>query len=239
MPRGRQLAPLELDAETREQLTGLSQSTTLPHSLVLRAKMILASAEGISDTAVGRRVGASPQAVGKWRRRFLQRGVDGLYDELRPGRPRTYNDERVAGLINCALQDRPQGSTHWSTRTLGQAEGLSQSTVSRWLRTFGIKPHLTGTFKLSVAPFFIEKMRNIVGLYPNPPDHAVVLCVDEKSQVQALDRTQKALPLDLGYVEGFTQDYIRHGTTTLCAALQVTTGEVTARCAKRRPIRIT
>ena len=183
MPRGRQLAPLELDAETREQLTGLSQSTTLPHSLVLRAKMILASAEGISDTAVGRRVGASPQAVGKWRRRFLQRGVDGLYDELRPGRPRTYNDERVAGLINCALQDRPQGSTHWSTRTLGQAEGLSQSTVSRWLRTFGIKPHLTGTFKLSVAPFFIEKMRNIVGLYPNPPDHAVVLCVDEKSQV--------------------------------------------------------
>ena len=233
MPRGRQLAPLALDAETREQLTGLSQSTTLPHSVVLWAKMVLASAEGLSNTEVGRRVGASPQAVGKWRRRFLERGVEGLHDELRPGRPRTYDDERVAGLINRALQQRPQGSTHWSTRTLGQAEGLSQSTVSRWLRTFGVQPHRTQTFKLSNDPFFIEKVRDIVGLYLNPPDHAVVLCVDEKSQVQALDRTQRALPMDLGYVEGFTHDYIRHGTTTLFAALEAATGKVIARCAKR------
>ena len=165
MPRGRQLAPLTLAEETREQLTSLAQSTTLPHSLVLRAKMILASAEGISNVAVGRRIGASEQAVGKWRRRFLERGVEGLHDELRPGRPRTFNDERVAGLINRVLQERPQGATHWSTRTLGQAEGVSQSTVSRWLRTFGVQPHRTRTFKLSNDPFFIEKVRDIVGLY--------------------------------------------------------------------------
>ena len=233
MPRGRQLAPLSLEAETREQLTSLSHSTTLPHSLVLRAKMILASAEGRSNTEVGRRVGASPQAVGKWRRRFLERGLQGLHDELRPGRPRTYDDERVADLINRTLQQRPRGATHWSTRTLAQAEGISQSTVSRWLRIFGVKPHLTKTFKLSNDPFFIEKVRDIVGLYLNPPEHAVVLCVDEKSQVQALDRTQQALPLGLGYVEGFTHDYIRHGTTTLFAALNSATGEVIARCAKR------
>ena len=233
MPRGRQLAPLSLEAETREQLTSLSKSTTLPHSLVRRAKMILASADGLSNTEVGRRVGASAQAVGKWRRRFLERGLQGLHDELRPGRPRTYDDERVAGLIHRTLQQRPQGATHWSTRTLAEAEGISQSTVSRWLRIFGVKPHLTKTFKLSNDPFFIEKVRDIVGLYLSPPEHAVVLCVDEKSQVQALDRTQKALPLDLGYVEGFTHDYIRHGTTTLFAALNVATGEVVARCAKR------
>ena len=233
MPPGRQLAPLTLDQETHKQLTSLAQSTALPHSLVLRAKMILASAEGLSNTAVGHRVGASAQAVGKWRRRFLELGLEGLQDELRPGRPRTYDDERIAGLINRALQERPKGSTHWSTRTLAKAEGVSQSTVSRVLRTFGIQPHRSQTFKLSNDPFFVEKVRDIVGLYLNPPEHAVVLCVDEKSQVQALDRTQRPLPMDLGYVEGFTHDYIRHGTTTLFAALEVSTGEVIARCAKR------
>ena len=233
MPRGRQLAPLTLDEETREQLLGLSKSTTLPHSVVLRARMILASAEGLTNTEAGRRVGASPQAVGKWRRRFLESGLSGLHDELRPGRPRTYDDDKVAALINRALQDKPPGSTHWSARTLGQAEGVSRSTVQRWLQLFAVKPHLTKTFKLSSDPFFIEKVRDIVGLYLNPPDHAVVLCVDEKSQVQALDRTQRSLPLGRGYVEGFTHDYIRHGTTTLFAALDVATGKVLARCAKR------
>lgn len=233
MPPGRQLAPLTLDKETHNQLTGLAQSTTLPHSLVLRAKMILASAEGLSNTAVGQRLGASGQAVGKWRRRFLESGVQGLHDELRPGRPRTYDDERIAGLINRALQERPKGATHWSTRTLAKAEGVSQSTVSRVLRTFAVQPHRSKTFKLSNDPFFIEKVRDIVGLYLNPPEHAVVLCVDEKSQVQALDRTQRPLPMDLGYVEGFTHDYIRHGTTTLFAALDAGTGKVIARCAKR------
>ena len=233
MRRGRQLAPLTFDEETREQLLGLSKSTTLPHRVVLRAKMILASAEGLTNTEAGRRVGASPQAVGKWRRRFLENGLSGLDDELRPGRPRTYEDDKVASLINRALRDKPQGSTHWSARTLGKAEGVSRSTVQRWLELFGVKPHLAKTFKLSSDPFFIEKVRDIVGLYLNPPDHAVLLCVDEKSQVQALDRTQRSLPLGLGYVEGFTHDYIRHGTTTLFAALDVATGKVLARCSKR------
>ena len=232
MPRGRQLAPLTFDEETREQLLGVSKSTTLPHRVVLRAKMILASAEGLTNTEAGRRVGASPQAVGKWRRRFLENGLSGLDDELRPGRPRTYEDDKVASLINRALRDKPKGSTHWSARTLGEAEGVSRSTVQRWLELFGVKPHLRKTFKLSSDPFFIEKVRNIVGLYLNPPDHAVVLCVDKKSQ-QALDRTQGSLPLGLGFVEGFTHDYIRHGTTTLFAALDVATGKVLARCSKR------
>ena len=233
MPRGRQLAPLILDGETREQLLGLAKSTTLPHSVVLRAKMILASEEGLTNTEAARRVGASPQAVGKWRRRFLEGGLGGLHDELRPGRPRTYGDDKVAALINRALQDKPKGATHWSARTLGQAEGVSRSTVQRWLQLFGVKPHLAQAFKLSNDPFFIEKVRDIVGLYLNPPEHAVVLCVDEKTQVQALDRTQRSLPLGLGYVEGFTHDSIRHGTTTLCAALDVASGKVLARCAKR------
>lgn len=155
MPRGRQLAPLTLDEETREQLLGLSKSATLPQRVVLRAKMILASAEGLTNTETGRRVGASPQAVGKWRRRFLANGLSGLDDELRPGRPRTYDDDRVAALINRALQGKPQGSTHWSARTLGQAEGVSRSTVQRWLQLFGVKPHRTKTFKLSNDPFFL------------------------------------------------------------------------------------
>ncbi len=233
MARGRQRTPRALDEGTRKQLTGLSQSTTLPRRLVLGAKMILASAEGLSNTKAGRRVGASPQAVGKWRRRFLERGVKGLQDELRPGRPRTYDEERVSRVISRALQDRSRGSTQWSTRTLGQAEGLSRITVSRWLRTFDVKPHLTQAFKLSNAPSLIEKVRDIVGLYLHPPDHAVVLCVDEKSQVRALDRTLKALPMDRGYVEGFTHNYIRRSTTTLFAALHAATGKVIARCVKR------
>ena len=128
----------------------------------------------------------------------MERGLDGLYDEPRPGRPRSYDDERVAGLIHRALKDKPEGGTHWSTRNLAKAEGLSQSTVSRWLRLFGVKPHLTQTFQLSTEPFFVEKVQAIVGLYMNPPDHAMVLCIDEQTQVQALDRAQPALPLGPG-----------------------------------------
>jgi transposase len=233
IPRGRQLAPLPLDEETRGELLRLSQSTTLPHSVVLRAKMILASAEGITNTEVGRRVGASPQAVGKWRRRFLERGLDGLYDEPRPGRPRSYDDERVAGLIHRALNDKPEGGTHWTTRSLAKAEGLSQSTVSRWLRLFGVQPHLTKTSQLSADSLFVEKVHDIAGLYMNPPDHTMVLCVDGKTQVQALDRTQPALPLGPVYVEGHTHDCIRHGTATLCAALDVATGKVIAQGSQR------
>ena len=233
MPRGRKLTPLTVNEADRTQLQGVANSTTMPHALVLRARMILASAEGITNAAVAHRVGASPQAVGKWRKRYLDGGIQGLHDELRPGRPRTYDDERVARVINRALQDKPPNATHWSTHSMGAAEGISASTVSRWFRLFGVKPHLTKTFKLSTDPFFIEKVRDITGLYLNPPDHAMVLCVDGKSQIQALDRTQPKLPMDLGYAEGYTHDYLRHGTTTLFAALDIATGKVIAKCKAR------
>ena len=233
MPRGRKLPPLVLSDEQRHQLQGVARSTSLPHGLVLRARMILASAEGLTNRAVAERVGASPQAVGKWRRRFLELGVQGLHDELRPGRPRSYDDEKVAQVISRALRQKPANAENWSVRLMGAAEGVSKTTVQRWFSLFGIKPHLVQTFKLSNDPFFIEKVRDIVGLYLHPPDHAMVLCVDEKSQIQALDRTQRALPLGLGYVQGYTHDYIRHGTTTLFAALDAATGRVIAQCKKR------
>ncbi len=233
MPTGRQLAPLSLDARTRSALLSLSQASALPRSVALRAKMILVSAEGITNTEAGRRVGASPQAVGKWRRRFLERGPDGLYDERRPGRPRSYNDERVAGLIHRALKDKPKCGTRWSTRSLAEAEGLSQSTVSRWLRRFGVKPYVRHAFKVSADSFVVGKVHDIVGLHINPPDHAMVLCVDEKTQAREQGRTQLARPLGPGHVEGYTHEYIRHGTTTLCTALDVATGKGMAQCSQR------
>lgn len=233
MPQGRPLAPLTLTDEQKDQLDGIARSNTLPYTLVLRTRMILASAEGLTNTAVARRFGVTPQTVGKWRRRFRAAGVEGLHDELRPGRPRTHDDEKVAAVISRALQKTPDDATHWSTRTLARAEGISKSTVHRWFALFGVKPHLAKTFKLSTDPFFIEKVRDVVGLYLNPPESAMVLCVDEKSQIQALNRTQPTLPMGLGYAEGYTHDYVRHGTTTLFAALDVATGKVLAQCRKR------
>ena len=233
MPRGRQLPPLVLTSEQHEQLTALSQSTSMPYGLVQRARIVLACAQGLTNSAVAERLDASPSAVGKWRRRFLERGVQGLHDELRPGRPRTYDDEKVAELISRALQEKPDNASAWSVRLMAQAQGVSKSTVQRWFSLFGVKPHLSDTFKLSSDPFFIEKVRDVTGLYLNPPDNAMVLCVDEKSQIQALNRTQPTLPLGLGYVEGYTHDYIRHGTTTLFAALDVATGKVIGKCSKR------
>ena len=233
MPRGRKLAPLTLTDDQQDQLQGIANSATLPYALVLRARIILASAEGLTNAAVAQRVGVTPQTVGKWRRRFREAGIEGLHDELRPGRPRTYDDDKVAAVISRALQETPDAATHWSTRTLGRAVGISKSTVQRWFALFGVKPHLAKTFKLSTDPFFIEKVRDIVGLYLNPPDHAMVLCVDEKSQIQALNRTQPMLPMDLGHVEGYTHDYVRHGTTTLFAALDIATGRVLSQCRKR------
>ena len=233
MPRGRQLPPLVLTDEQREQMTVLSESTSMPYGLVQRARIVLACAQGLTNSAVAKRLAVSPSAVGKWRRRFLERGVQGLHDELRPGRPRTYDDEKVAELINRALQEKPDHAGAWSVRLMAEAEGVSKSTVQRWFSLFGVKPHLSDTFKLSSDPFFIEKVRDVTGLYLNPPDNAMVLCVDEKSQIQALNRTQPTLPLGLGYVEGYTHDYIRHGTTTLFAALDVATGKVIGKCSKR------
>ena len=233
MPRGWKLAPLVLTDETQEQLEAWTRSTSMPQGLVLRARIILASAEGLSSTAVAKRLGISLPAVGKWRSRFLELGVRGLHDDARPGRPRTYDEEKVAAVINRALQDRPAASGNWSVRLMAEAEGVSKSTVQRWFSLFGVKPHLAATFKLSSDPFFVEKVRDIRGLYLHPPDHAAVLCVDGKTQIQALDRTQPVLPMGRGYAEGCTHDCIRHGTTTLFAALDVATGKVVARCRKR------
>jgi hypothetical protein len=154
----------------------------------------------------------------------------GLHNELKPGRPRSTEDEAIAALVNTALQSRPNGKTHWSRRGLAEATALSTTTVHRYLTLFGLQPHRTRSFKLSTDPFFLEKVRDVVGLYLNPPEHALVLCVDEKSQVQALERTQPVLPMGLGYVEGITPDYVRHGTTTLFAALDIANGSVLTQC---------
>jgi putative transposase len=234
MATGRPMAPLELSVDEVSQLQSLAGSRTLPHSIVQRAQIVLACAAGDTNTAVAKRFAVRGSTVGKWRQRYLDQGIEGLHDELRPGRPRTYEDDQVAEVINRALQTKPaDGSTHWSARSLAAATGISKTTVHRWLQTFSLQPHRQRSFKLSTDPFFVEKVRDIVGPYLNPPDQAMVLCVDEKTQIQALDRTQPLLPMGLGYVEGVTHDYIRHGTTTLFAALDVATGEVITRCKPR------
>ena len=233
MPRGRPVTPLTLDQHQKDQLLGIARSRSLPHGIVRRAQIVLACAEGETHTAIAERFGVSNITVGKWRRRYLEQGLEGLHDELRSGRPRTHEDDRVAEVINTALQDRPPNATHWSVRAMADHTGISKSTVQRWFGLFGVQPHRQRHFKLSNDPFFALKVRDIVGLYLNPPDHAVVLCVDEKTQIQALERTQPLLPMGLGYVDGVTHDYVRHGTTTLFAALDVATGAVLAQCRKR------
>jgi len=233
MALGRPKASLELTPEDRNQLKSLASSRSLPHALVVRAQIVLLSDTGMTNVAIARQLRIGNDTVGKWRRRFIERGIQGLHDELRPGRPRTIDDERVAELVNKTLQTTPDNSTHWSCRTIGEEMGVSKDSAHRIWRAFGIKPHRQKHFKLSTDPFFVEKVRDIVGLYLNPPDKAIVLCVDEKSQIQALDRTQPMLPLGLGYVEGVTHDYKRHGTTTLFAALDTATGNVLAQCKKR------
>lgn len=233
MPRGRPTPPVVLSDEQKIQLNALAHSRVLPHGLVQRAHIVLACAEGEANCSIAQRLGLTNATVGKWRQRYLQQGIEGLHDELRPGRPRTHDDERVAEVIHAALQTEPPDGTHWSVRSMAKETGISKSTVQRWFELFGIQPHRQRHFKISNDPFFIEKVRDIVGLYLNPPDHAVVLCVDEKTQVQALDRTQPLLPMGLGYVEGVTHDYVRHGTTTLFAALDIATGEVLTQCKRR------
>ncbi len=233
MPRGRPVTPLTLSESEESELGSLARSRTLPHSLVLRAQIVLACAEGVPGSTVARRLGVTNTTVGKWRKRYREHGIPGLHDELRPGRPRTHEDERVAEVINTALQTEPPDRSHWSVRSMAEHTGVSKSTVQRWFDLFGVQPHRQRHFKISNDPFFVEKVRDIVGLYLNPPDHAVVLSVDEKTQVQALQRTQPVLPMGLGYVEGVTHDYKRHGTTTLFAALDVATGRVITRCKPR------
>lgn len=233
MPRGRPIVPIVLSADTRRELEAMSRSRSLPHGLVRRAQIILMAAEGVTNTVIGASVGLSRAMVGQWRRRFATQGLMGLYDEPRPGGPRSISDAEVSRLIHRTLERAPKGRTHWSCRAIGSETGMSKSTVHRVWQAFGIQPHRQKHFKLSTDPDFVEKVRDIVGLYLNPPDHAMVLCVDEKSQIQALDRTQPLLPLGLGYVEGVTHDYVRHGTTTLFAALDIASGQVLTRCTPR------
>jgi len=234
MSLGRSLPPLDLSDEAVSQLESLSKSRSLPHSLVQRAQIVLECRGGESNALIGKRLGVTHVTVGKWRKRYMERGIAGLHDELRPGRPRSHDDEKVAELINRALETKPKdGSTHWTIRSLAGESGVSKSTAHRWMQAFLVQPHRQKTFKLSTDPFFVEKVRDVIGLYLNPPDNALVLCVDEKTQIQALDRTQPLLPLGLGYAEGVTHDYIRHGTTTLFAALDVATGQVITQCKQR------
>jgi putative transposase len=224
---------LGLTAQERGDLESIVASRSLPHGLVRRANMILLTESGVSIRETARRVKVTPPAVTNWRKRFREQRLAGLHDQFKPGRPRTHTEEDIAVLLNAALTRRPQGATHWSVRDLADETGISKSTVQRYLALFGVQPHRSKSFKLSTDPFFIEKLRDVVGLYLNPPDKALVLCVDEKSQVQALERTQPLLPMGLGYVEGITHDYVRHGTTTLFAALDVANGQVLTQCKAR------
>jgi len=233
MPRGRPVAPIVLNDNEKLQLLSLANSRALPYGLVRRAQIVLACADGEANSSIAKRLKLTNYTVGKWRRRYRELGIEGLHEELRAGRPRSLEDERVAEVINKALNSRPPAHTHWSVRSMAEHTGVSKSTVQRWFTLFGVQPHRQRHFKLSNDPFFIEKVRDIVGLYLNPPDHAMVLCVDEKTQVQALNRTQPMLPMGLGYVEGVTHDYVRHGTTTLFAALDVANGEVITQCKAR------
>ena len=223
---GRPKAELVLGQDEREQLVALTLRRKTAQALALRARIVLACAEGADNQDVAARQRVTKQTVSKWRARFVAQRLDGLLDAPRPGAPRTIDDSRVDALIAKTLESVPADATHWSTRSMARDSGLSQTAVSRIWRAFGLQPHRQETFKLSTDPLFVEKVRDIVGLYLAPPLKAMVLCVDEKSQIQALDRTQPILPLAPGIPERRTHDYMRHGTTTLFAALDIATGEV-------------
>lgn len=230
---GRPLKPFTLTSETRDQLQSIAKSPSMPQALARRARIVLMAAEGMSNSEIAQQLKLSRPTVGLWRERFLAQGLVGLYNELRPGAPRSIKDEQIHSLMHRTLQSKPEDATHWSCRSMASVTQLSKSTVQRLWSAFGLQPHRQKHFKLSTDPFFVEKVRDIVGLYLNPPDNAMVLCVDEKSQIQALDRTQPMLPLGLGYVEGVTHDYVRHGTTTLFAALDIASGQVLTQCKAR------
>jgi transposase len=233
MARGRPPTTLTLTSEDRETLDHWTRRPKTAQALALRARIVLAAAEGRSNDAVAAELAVNTHTVGKWRRRFAEQGPDGLLDEPRPGAPRTIGDADVERVIALTLESAPRDATHWSTRSMAAATGYSQSTVSRIWRAFALAPHRSETFKLSTDPLFIEKVRDIVGLYLAPPERALVLSVDEKSQIQALDRTAPMLPLRPGQVERHTHDYERHGTTSLFAALDVASGAVIGECHRR------
>jgi transposase len=233
MRTGRPKQPLIVTEEERDRLQSLAHRARSQPLLARRARVVLACAEGLDNQTVARKLRCSVGMVGKWRRRFLETRLEGLYDEPRQGAPRKVSDAEVEQVIIQTLETTPRGETHWSTRGLAKATGLSRMTISRIWHAFGLQPHRSDTFKLSPDPQLIDKVRDIVGLYMNPPDHALVLCVDEKSQIQALDRTQPMLPMRPGQLERRTHDYKRHGTTSLFAALELKTNRVIGQLRRR------
>jgi transposase len=230
---GPKLPELALTNDERATLQRWARRRNSSQALALRCRIVLACAEGHSNQAVADRLGISKPTVTKWRSRFVARRLEGLADESRPGAARTIGDEQVERVLVATLETTPKDATHWSTRSLARQLGMSQSAISRIWRAFGLKPHLVDTFKLSTDPQFIEKVRDVVGLYLNPPEAALVLCVDEKTQVQALDRTAPILPLLPGVPQRATHDYTRHGTTNLYAALDVASGKVISQMTAR------
>jgi transposase len=233
MAIGRPKEALMLTIDERQKLETWARRATSTQRLALRARIILACEGETLNKNVAKRLHVRAATVGKWRQRFLKRRLDGLTDEPRPGAPRKITDQDVERVVTQTLETKPKNATHWSTRSMAQKSGLSQTAIVRIWHAFGLKPHRTETFKLSSDPYFVEKVRDVVGLYLNPPEKALVLCVDEKSQVQALDRTQPLLPMTPGQVERRTHDYVRHGTTSLFAALDVATGKVIGTCSAR------
>lgn len=233
MRRGRPVARLTISPSERERLEAWTRRRKTAQALAMRARIVLLCGSGMTNTAVAEKMGITLQTVGKWRRRFVDDRIDGLLDEPRPGTPRKISDKDVEKVVTLTLETTPKGATHWSTRSLAKRVGLSHMAVKRIWKAFGLQPHRSETFKLSTDPLLTEKVRDIVGLYLSPPDRALVLCVDEKSQIQALDRTQPLLPMRPGQAERRTHDYKRNGTTSLFAALDVKTGKVIGECHRR------
>ena len=233
MRTGRPKAPLVLTIEERNELVNYRRRRKTSHGLATRATIVLACAEGLDNGIVAERLRLSKATVGKWRSRFVANRLDGLRDEPRPGAPRKISDAKVEQVVTLALESKPEGATHWSTRDMAKRLGVSAMSVSRIWRAFGLQPQRSDSFKLSPDPLLIDKVRDVVGLYLNPPHKAVVFCVDEKSQIQALDRTQPVLPMRPGQLERRTHDYRRHGTTSLFAALEIATGKVIGQIHRR------
>ena len=230
---GRYLPALEIGEAERAERVSLASRRSTAQALALRARIVLGCSEGEQNKAVAGRLGVCENTVGKWRRRFAEHRLDGLRDEPRSGTPRTLEDARIEAVIVRTLESLPPDATHWSSRGMAKASGVSISSVQRIWRAFGLQPHRLETFKLSTDPDFVAKVRDVVGLYVSPPEHAIVLCVDEKSQIQALDRSQPLLPMRPGQAARRSHDYKRHGVTSLFAALDIATGQVIGRCFPR------
>jgi transposase len=233
MRRGRPKSELILVEEERERLQQWARRPKSSQALAQRSRIVLECASGKNNQEIAGQMGVTPQTVGKWRRRFVAKRLDGLLDEPRPGTKQRLSDREVERVLTMTLESTPKDATHWSTRSMAKATGYSRSSINRIWRAFALAPHRSETFKLSKDPLFIEKVRDIVGLYLNPPDRALVLCVDEKSQIQALDRSQPVLPMRPGQAERRSHDYTRHGTTSLFAALEVKTGRIVGQIHRR------